>query len=96
MLDNVKAHWDYVILFVIASMISFPLLHPDLPKGHDTLDYIPRLVEFHENISNFILFPRWAPDLADGYGNRFLSLLLLSFIISRRFFIFADSESSGL
>ncbi len=38
------------------------------PNGHDTLQYLPRVVEFHENLRHGILLPRWAPDLGSGQG----------------------------
>jgi uncharacterized membrane protein len=38
------------------------------PNGHDALEYLPRVVEFHENIRHGILLPRWAPDLSSGQG----------------------------
>src|SRR5262249_16154984 len=37
-------------------------------EGHDAYSYLPRLVEFHENVMHGILLPRWAPDLGRGYG----------------------------
>ena len=38
------------------------------PNGHDALEYLPRVIEFHENVRHGILFPRWAPDLSSGQG----------------------------
>jgi hypothetical protein len=38
------------------------------PNGHDALEYMPRVVEFHENIRHGIFLPRWAPDLSSGQG----------------------------
>jgi len=38
------------------------------PSGHDALEYLPRVIEFHENVRHGILFPRWAPDLSSGQG----------------------------
>lgn len=42
-----------------------------LPGGHDAFKYLPRLVEFHENVRHGILVPRWAPDLSSGHGQPF-------------------------
>jgi hypothetical protein len=55
-------------VLALAAPLCFPLLTPQLPGGHDTFFYHPRLVEFHENIINGILIPRWAPDLGAGAG----------------------------
>jgi hypothetical protein len=38
------------------------------PNGHDALEYLPRVIEFHESVRHGILFPRWAPDLSSGQG----------------------------
>jgi len=39
-----------------------------IPYGHDALEYVPRQIEFHQNIAQGILFPQWAPDLVYGAG----------------------------
>ena len=48
--------------------VCLPLLSSQEVSGGDTFVYIPRLVEFHENIRNGIWLPRWAPDLGQGEG----------------------------
>jgi hypothetical protein len=53
---------------LLIAPVCFPLLTSQLPSGHDTFSYHPRLVEFHENIAHGILLPRWAPDLEAGAG----------------------------
>ncbi len=58
-------------LLVLALPVCLPLLTNELPGGHDTFEYLPRQVEFHENIRHGILLPRWAPDLSAGYGQPF-------------------------
>ena len=58
-------------LLVLALPVCLPLLTNELPGGHDTFEYLPRQVEFHENIRHGILLPRWAPDLSTGYGQPF-------------------------
>jgi hypothetical protein len=45
-----------------------PLLNTGESSGHDGYFYVPRLVEFHENIRAGNLLPRWAPDLENGQG----------------------------
>ncbi len=37
-------------------------------SGHDSLAYPPRYVEFYEGLRTGDVFPRWAADLAFGYG----------------------------
>jgi hypothetical protein len=56
------------LLFLLALPVCLSLLSPALNEGHDATEYLPRMVEFHENIRHGILIPRWAPDLSHGTG----------------------------
>ncbi len=56
------------LLFLLALPVCLSLASAKLPEGHDATEYLPRMVEFHENIRNGILLPRWAPDLSHGTG----------------------------
>ncbi|MCZ6602724.1 MAG: 6-pyruvoyl-tetrahydropterin synthase-related protein, partial [Planctomycetota bacterium] len=60
--------WALLALFLIVLAASLPFLQASRHDGHDAVVYPRRLVEFHENIRNGILIPRWAPDLSHGYG----------------------------
>lgn len=57
---------------LLTAALILPVLAPFLsasqPNGHDVLQYLPRLTEFHENVRHGILLPRWAPDLSNGQG----------------------------
>lgn len=48
--------------------VAAPFLGGAQPNGHDALQYLPRVTEFHENIRHGILLPRWAPNLGSGQG----------------------------
>lgn len=48
--------------------VAAPFLGSAQPNGHDALQYLPRVTEFHENIRHGILLPRWAPNLGSGQG----------------------------
>src|SRR5260370_25632163 len=50
-------------LLLLALPVCVCLLTAKIPAGHDALAYLPRLVEFHENLAHGVLLPRWAPDL---------------------------------
>ena len=52
----------------IGLVAAQPLLAGSLPRGYDALLHLYRLVQLDHLISNGILFSRWAPDLAFGYG----------------------------
>ena len=55
-------------LIALAMPVCVSLITSKLPNGHDATEYLPRMVEFHENIAHGILLPRWAPDLSRGTG----------------------------
>src|SRR5262249_51244262 len=55
-------------LIILCMPVCVPLITDKVVEGHDAFEYVPRLVEFHENISHGILLPRWAPDLSHGTG----------------------------
>jgi hypothetical protein len=58
-------------LIALALPVCVPLATDQMLLGHDAYEYLPRLVEFHENIRHGIWMPRWAPDLSLGYGQPF-------------------------
>ncbi|MGH9559085.1 MAG: YfhO family protein, partial [Bryobacteraceae bacterium] len=55
-------------LIALSIPVCMALATSALPGGHDATEYLPRLVEFHQNIIHGILLPRWAPDLSHGTG----------------------------
>ncbi len=58
-------------LTALALPVCLPWFTHQMLLGHDSYEYLPRLVEFHENIRHGILMPRWAPDLSLGNGQPF-------------------------
>jgi hypothetical protein len=64
-----KPEWTWaVVTFVLVLPCIAPYAGSSQPNGHDALEYMPRVVEFHENLRHGILMPRWAPDLSSGQG----------------------------
>jgi hypothetical protein len=55
-------------VFLLALPVAIPLLSSRLPLGDDALGYLPRQIEFHQNIAHGVLLPRWAPDFDRGAG----------------------------
>ncbi len=55
-------------LLLLSIPVCISLFTSALPDGHDAFEYFPRMVEFHQNISSGVLFPKWAPDLSRGTG----------------------------
>lgn len=63
------ADWAYgAVVFLLVLPVVMPFISSAQPNGHDVLQYLPRVTEFHENIRHGILLPRWAPDLSTGQG----------------------------
>ena len=57
-----------VIVLVVAALAGFALLHSGLPPTHDGEYHVVRFYEFNKAIADGSLYPRWAPDLNNGYG----------------------------
>lgn len=56
----------FVILFALIAGGS--LLHSGLPPTHDGEYHVIRFYEFDKVLRSGTLYPRWAPDLNNGYG----------------------------
>lgn len=58
-----------VLLVIVFSIIAgFSLLHKGLPPTHDGEYHIIRFYEFDKVLRDGNWYPRWAPDLNNGYG----------------------------
>ena len=67
--DALRVHVRFLAaVSVITLLAGLPLFQFKEMSGHDSLAYLPRFVEFYENLKAGILVPRWAPDLGAGYG----------------------------
>ena len=58
-------------LILLALPVCVSLFSSRISDGHDATEYLPRQVEFHQDISHGNLLPRWAPDLSQGAGQPF-------------------------
>ena len=69
-IEWVRRPWvrDTALLVLLSLPVSLSLFTSRLSDGHDATEYLPRQVEFHEDISHGNLLPRWAPDLSQGAG----------------------------
>lgn len=68
---RLPSHASLAYALLVAALVlpvAAPFLSAAQPNGHDALQYLPRVTEFHENIRHGILLPRWAPDLGSGQG----------------------------
>jgi len=57
-----------VCVLLIGVIAAQPLLHFGLPAGADTLYHIQRTASLLRSWQEGVLFPRWSPDLAYGFG----------------------------
>ena len=60
----------FPLLFVILICLpaALPYFGGDIPRSNDSLTHLYRAVELDRLVRSGIFFPRWAPDLALGYG----------------------------
>jgi hypothetical protein len=54
---------------LLALFVIHPLLQPGLPGSADTPIHFYRTLEFARSWAPGVVYPRWAPDLAYGYGH---------------------------
>ena len=66
----------YLLLVVLLSLFPMaPLLQPGYPwDAHDARHSVYFLFEFDRGIQEGILYPRWQPDFAFGYGYPFFNI----------------------
>jgi len=59
----------YCLIFLIAFSALIPIISANVwPRTHEGVRYILLFDEFKEAFSKGILYPRWLPDAAGGYG----------------------------
>ncbi len=65
-----------ILLVILFSLFTIgPLLQPGYPwDAHDARHSVYFLFEFDQGIQDGILFPRWQPDFAFGYGYPFFNI----------------------
>jgi len=64
----VKKILPIIIVVLLSFLAGIALLHPGLPPTHDGEYHVVRFAEFNKTISDGNLYPRWAPDLNNGFG----------------------------
>ncbi len=57
-----------VVVCLFGFIAGFSLLHPGLPPTHDGEYHVIRFYEFDKVLREGDLYPRWAPDLNNGFG----------------------------
>jgi hypothetical protein len=60
--------WPIAWVLIAAALAIYPLLPAGIPSTADGPLHLIRGVEFDAVLRSGVLYPRWAPDLAFGYG----------------------------
>src|SRR5262249_14593740 len=83
-------------VLLLALPVAMPLITGRLATGDDALGYLPRQIEFHENIAHGSLLPRWAPDLDRGAGQPTFLFVppMLHYIAEAWHFLGAELQTS--
>lgn len=61
-------HPTFIFVILASCIAGFALLHPGLPPTHDGEYHVIRFYEFDKTLRGGDWYPRWAPDLNNGYG----------------------------
>lgn len=64
----VKKNLPIILVLLFAVVSGFSLLHPGLMPTHDGEYHVIRFYEFDKALRGGSMYPRWAPDLNNGYG----------------------------
>jgi hypothetical protein len=67
-LQPVRVDPGLVLACILALFVILPLSQPGLPGSADTPIHFYRTLEFARSWAPGVIYPRWAPDLAYGYG----------------------------
>ncbi len=60
--------WPFLFILLLCLPAAWPYFGGNIPRTNDTLFHYYRAVELARLVRAGVLFPRWAPDLAHGYG----------------------------
>jgi len=65
-------HWSFLIPYLALAILLLPAIQPllttDFTCGYDNGFHLWRAVQIARCLRQGILYPRWAPDMAHGYG----------------------------
>ena len=57
-----------LVVLLLPVFVAITLLQPGIPRTADGYLHLLRVVEIHECWQDGVFYPRWAPDMAYGYG----------------------------
>ena len=68
LIDLSKSLAPFLLTLAFCLPALLPLLAPGFPRTHDGLGHLFRIVELDRALRAGVLYPRWATELAMGYG----------------------------
>lgn len=91
-----KNFFPFFILFLVSFWVVSPFFRSGLPNTHDGQTHVMRLASFHQALVDGQLPPRWAGNLAFGFGSPVISFAfplpyILGEVFHRFSFSFVDS-----
>ena len=66
--ENIQHIINLSLITLCTIFLSLSLFKGEVLSGHDAGTYTIRMVEYAQAWRDGVWFPRWAPDLAYGYG----------------------------
>jgi hypothetical protein len=63
-----RLDFGLIVVLLIPVFVVLPLLQPGLPRTADGFLHLLRVVEVDQSWRDGVYYPRWAPDMAFGYG----------------------------
>ncbi len=63
-----RLDFGLVVVLLLPVFVILPLLQPGLPRTADGFLHLLRVVEVDQSWRDGVYYPRWAPDMAFGYG----------------------------
>jgi hypothetical protein len=63
-----RLDFGLIVVLLIPVFVALPLLQPGLPRTADGFLHLLRVVEVDQSWRDGVYYPRWAPDMAFGYG----------------------------
>jgi hypothetical protein len=86
-----------IAVAAIAILAAWPLVRAGYPAIGDGLNHFYRLVEFEHLLQHGVWFPRWATDLAYGYGYPLFNFTPpLTYYLGALFYGFGLSDANSL
>ncbi|MBI3243798.1 MAG: hypothetical protein HYZ49_16050 [Chloroflexi bacterium] len=65
---RMRRWWPFLFILLLCLPATLPYWGGDIPRSNDSLSHLYRAFQLDRLVRAGVFFPRWAPDLAHGYG----------------------------